>query len=137
MHCHVNLKPHTTFSTQLCNAIFVSLLKKVIIMISRDMYQKSGLFIKVRKLYYRNENRKENSLEQFVNIAKVIFLYLSVNTVQTIKSLQIVTSWVREQSSLIGDNHCFKKFCCLHLQFCSDNGSCRFPETLVIANEAI
>lgn len=38
IHCHVNLKPHTTFGTQLCNAIFNSLLKKVIIMISRHVY---------------------------------------------------------------------------------------------------
>jgi hypothetical protein len=38
IHCHVNLKSHITINTQLCNAIFVSLLKKVIIMISRDVY---------------------------------------------------------------------------------------------------
>jgi len=49
----------------------------------------------------------------------------------------MVTSWVREQSSLTGDNQCFRKFCCIHLHFCSDNGSCRFLEMLVITNEAM
>ena len=48
-HCHVNLKPYITLNTILWNATFVSFLKKVIIMISRNTHKKNGLFIKFRK----------------------------------------------------------------------------------------